>query len=466
MGAVNLDNTGTGAAVTLSSDGTALLLNGTPIGGGGGGSSTLTINNRTAAYTVVAGDLAKVINCTSGTFTVSLTAAATLGAGFNVTIWNTSTTATDVITIDPNGTETIDGRTTLILRRGEGMQIVCDGTNWQTGDKKTMRLYAENTSTAQGRPVASGDLSIAIGETATASGSPSLALGYNAVASAARGTAIGCNSGANGSQAVTGSGAMALGGSYASGTDSFAAAIANNTSSFGARATGAVALGGTSSATAVGAAAIGSSAVASGGYSFAQGLQSAASAAGAVAMGQVVHLAGPVANAEDSFSFGPGSTARLVRGKISFASGDLIASGTYQSGLQLGFLTLRFQTTTATPAVLVSNNTLSAATTTNQVFLPNNSAYAFTGTIVARQSAAQGSQSAAWKVEGLIRRDGTAASTVLISSTITAISNVPGWTLALSADTTNGCLAITATGAAGTSIRWVATIQTSEVTYA
>ena len=37
--------------------------------------------------------------------------------------------------------------------------------------------------------------------------------------------------------------------------------------------------------------------------------------------------------------------------------------------------------------------------------------------------------------------------------------------MALSADTTNGGLAITMTGAASTNIRFVATIHTSEVTY-
>ena len=37
MGAVNLDNTGSGSAITLSSDGTSLLLDGTAVGGGGGG---------------------------------------------------------------------------------------------------------------------------------------------------------------------------------------------------------------------------------------------------------------------------------------------------------------------------------------------------------------------------------------------------------------------------------------------
>jgi hypothetical protein len=34
MGSVNLDNTGSGSAITLSSDGTSLLLDGTAIGGG------------------------------------------------------------------------------------------------------------------------------------------------------------------------------------------------------------------------------------------------------------------------------------------------------------------------------------------------------------------------------------------------------------------------------------------------
>ena len=43
------------------------------------------------------GDLGTIINCTSGTFTVGLTAAATLGAGFICEIWNTSTTISNVI---------------------------------------------------------------------------------------------------------------------------------------------------------------------------------------------------------------------------------------------------------------------------------------------------------------------------------------------------------------------------------
>ena len=118
----------------------------------------------------------------------------------------------------------------------------------------------------------------------------------------------------------------------------------------------------------------------------------------------------------------------------------------------------------ATPEALTTDNT--APGTNDQIILPNNSAYAFSGTVVARQKASDGTASAAWKVEGLIRREGSAGTTTLVASTVTAIDNTPGWTLALSADTTNGGLAVTATGAAATNIRWVATINTSEVTYA
>lgn len=217
----------------------------------GGGSSTLTISNKTGAYTVVAGDLGTIINCTSGTFTVSLTAAATLGSGFNCWVWNTSTTAADVITIDPNGSETIDGKTTRVLRCGEGFQVVCDGTNLQLGDKKAMRGYAENASaTSLYPPVASGFVSTAIGGVSTASATYSFAAGLN--------------SGGTSSQAVTGAGAMALGGSYASGTDSFAVAIANNTSTYGATGANSVAIGASAKASGQGGAALTEFSLASG----------------------------------------------------------------------------------------------------------------------------------------------------------------------------------------------------------
>lgn len=450
----------------------------TPSAGGGG---ALTISNKTGAYTVVAGDLGTIINCSGATsFTVSLTAAATLGSGFNCWIWNNTTTAAMVVTIDPNGAETIDGAATLILRRGEGTQIVCDGTNFQIGDKKAMRAYSENYSaTAVIRSAATGNASLAIGANAAASGNGSLALGGFSSGPSASGiyaiaigeavtatsnysTSIGSNSSAGGSQAVTGAGAMALGGSYASGADSFAAAIGSNTSSYGAKGGNSVAFGYLANASASssiaisagnGATASATGAIAIGGRNF--GLT--ASGAGSCAIGDNV-----TATTEYAFAFGHRSTS-VIYGKMAYASGYFAALGDAQTGTSV----LRTATIDATASVLTSSG--AAASTTNQIILPNNSACAFTGTIVARQQAAGGSNFAAWEIKGGIIRNGTAATTSLGSFNINTLSKTAGasaWTIALTADTTNGGLAITVTGAAATNIRWVATVQTSEVTYA
>lgn len=396
---------------------------------GGGGGGALTISDKTAAYTVVAGDLGKIINCTSGTFTVSLTAAATLGAGFNCWIWNTSNSQAATITIDPSGAETIDRYTTLVLRSREGVQIVCTGTGWITAAQKEIQYYAENTMDAGiARPSATGGYSVALGGGATAGGNYAYA--------------IGANSGGNGSVTASGNGPMALGGSYASGTDSFAAAVANNTSSYGARSQNSIAIGYFANS-------YGSSGIALGKGTSAGQDSFAVAGAG---------TAGANASGNGSFAFGGGASSSIT-GKFVFSSfGGLQFPGDAQTGL----IVLKRTTTNATATALTSN--ASAGSTSNQVILLNNSAYAFTGTVVAKQSGS--TNAAAWKVEGLIVRGANAASTTLVFSTVMAISNLPLWTLALSADTTNGGLAVTATGAAATNIRWVATIQTSEVTYA
>lgn len=435
-----------------------------------------TIKNITAAYTVTGADYGVILNCTGTTsYTLGTAPASSVGAGFNVWIWNQTTTDAMAVTIDPNSTETIDGMATLILRQGEGTQIVCDGTNWQTGAKKTMRGYAENISSTLSRPTASGTASIAVGQGAVASGNGSFALGGTtnytglttasgigslAIAGGTAGssysTAIGVNGSSNtGSVTATGAGAMALGGSYASGTDSFAAANANN-SSYGARGANSVAIGYIAYASAATSVALNQS-TASGSNSFALGYLATASGSGSIA------ISGPgigwtcSATAQASVAIGDGARSTII-GKYAYTNGAFAALGDSQTGT----LILRAATTNATATVATSDS--SAAAINNQVILPNNSAFVFTGTVVAKQSGS--TNVAAWKIEGVIVRGTTAASTTLVASTVTAISNVPGWTLALSADTTNGGLTVTVTGAASTNIRWVATAQTSEVTYA
>jgi len=234
----------------------------------------------------------------------------------------------------------------------------------------------------------------------------------------------------------------ALGKSYASGTDSFAAAISTSTSSYGATGANSVAIGKTNKAQSTCSSAVG-------------GSLNIASDTGATVTGGYINTASGL------YSRAGGRQSKSDKyGKDVWASGQFSAQGDAQSGT----FVLRNDTTDATPEALTADN--GTAGTTNQVILPNNSAYAFHGTIVARQKASEGTASAAWKIEGLIRREGSAGTTVLVNSATTILDNTPAWGMALSADTTNGGLKIEVTGEAATNIRWVATINTSEVTYA
>lgn len=99
------------------------------------GASRRPILAKTGAYTVAAADDQALIDCTSGTFTVSFTAAATLGSGFRVGVRNSGT---GTVTLDPAGSETIDDATTTTLAPGQTVELICDGGAWKT----TARNYA------------------------------------------------------------------------------------------------------------------------------------------------------------------------------------------------------------------------------------------------------------------------------------------------------------------------------------
>ncbi len=83
--------------------------------------------NKSAAYTAVAADRSKVIRGTA-TMTLDLTAAVTLGDGWFVRV----IAAGGDVTVDPNGSETIDGATTLVIEDGESAFIACNGTAFFT----------------------------------------------------------------------------------------------------------------------------------------------------------------------------------------------------------------------------------------------------------------------------------------------------------------------------------------------
>jgi hypothetical protein len=416
-------------------------------------SGSVVIDNKTAAYTVVEGDLGKVINCTANSFTVSLTSAVTLGAGFTVSIKASGGTSS-AITITPSGTEKIDGFSSLVLRGLEFITLVSTGSGWLT-QKDTM-FVATNGSSAYVRPIASGASAVAIGSSASATNTNALAFGsranatggysfavglsFNAdtTASGQRSIAIGVNSSDAGSTSA-GSSSIALGGSYASGADSFSTSGVTNASSFGATGASSIAIGKTTKASSNNSIAIGTNCVSSNGSATAIG-------------------SGCEASSTDSFATGSFSLS-AHGGKAAHANGRFSVNGDAQTGCTI----LRGTTTDATIKTLTSND--STVFAWNQVGLSANATYAFNGVVVAQRSKAQGSQTAAWEIKGLITRGATAATTTLVANTVTAISNTPSWTLTLSADTTNGVLDVKVTGAASTNIRWVAKIETVEVIY-
>lgn len=105
-----------------------------PVVAGGTGASTAlaarvnlgvsgVVVDKSGAYTALVADRSKLIRGTAS-FTLSLTAAATLGDGWFVDVLAT----TGTITIDPNGSETIDGASTLAITVGQSARIRCNGT--------------------------------------------------------------------------------------------------------------------------------------------------------------------------------------------------------------------------------------------------------------------------------------------------------------------------------------------------
>jgi hypothetical protein len=357
-----------------------------------------------------------------------------------------------------------------------------------------------------------GFCSFAFGQTRAVSGSYSV--GIHGDTSAANQVAIGRNSSGQAATTFTGGGAVALNGSYAQGGDSFAASVKNNTATYGATGTSSVAIGRLAKASGTDAVAYGAQTVASGNFSSALGLAAQATGSYGIAIGfntlasgaltataiganssgggslasgnGSVALGGStssglgsfsagqstIASGSNSYALGFGATASGINSVAlggRNANADIygkIAFGGYFTGYQSGLFTLVSDTIDATPEALTTNN--SAAGTTNQIVLPNNSAYGFTGTLIAREDSASTNDFAVWEIKGGAVRGATAATTSLGTYNINKISESAGaanWSIALSADTTNGAVAITVTGEAAHNIRWVATINTAEVIY-
>jgi len=260
-----------------------------------------------------------------------------------------------------------------------------------------------------------------------------------------------------GAIAMTGARAIAIGNSRATGSDSLAMQIGDNTSSYGASGANSIAIGQTSKASAQNSIALGANTQATNFGCVAIGYSSIAqTGAYAVAIGR-----SNTASADHSTCLGAYSSVPWGRvGVIAHASGRFTANGDAQEG----FSVARIQTTNATATSLL----LDGATSTLKCGqLPNNSAWAIEGLLVAKTSGA--GNALAIRITGLIKRGANAAATSVVGSpsvtVMAADAALASATASLNADTTNGALDVQVSGVAATTLNWVFSFKTSEVTY-
>jgi hypothetical protein len=202
--------------------------------------------------------------------------------------------------------------------------------------------------------------------------------------------------------------------------------------------------------------------IASGGYSVVGGgvSNTASDSSATVAGGE-----SNTANSAYSFIAGGrrGTTRSIIGNHVLPACNSPVAS--ISGASQTALLILGRQTTDATATVLASNS--SAANFSNQVTLPNNSAYSFSGEVIAGVTG--GGNTARWTINGAIKRGANAASTVMVGTPTVTMTHFDAgaatWVVAVTANTAIGCITITVTGAAATTIRWVCRIDTTEMTF-
>lgn len=290
MGKIEFDHTGSGGGITLSSDGTDLLVGGSAVGGGGSAFDTPEV--KTASWSVTNSDKGKVFIVDTDNLTLTLPEDSTLDSDWFIRIYTKGNSfqpsygQVGDLTIDPQyslHSGRVNGNTEWIMRARQGGILFVDpeasnnfifdthSTNWD--------IDVNSTSNAN-RANATGWGSIAISGQASAQATGSIAIGYLSTASGSDSIALGGNS-----ATATATDAIALGNSRAAGANSFAAAINAASTAYGATTATAISIGCLAKAGATAAVAIGAGSLGVGNNSVSIGKDSQSCQQGGTAVG-------------------------------------------------------------------------------------------------------------------------------------------------------------------------------------
>jgi hypothetical protein len=248
-------------------------------------------------------------------------------------------------------------------------------------------------------------------------------------------------------QVASGSGSFSAGGrNTASNSNSVAIGLNNNVTG-----SAAVGLGVSHTIAGSNATCVGTTNTGSGNNTFCAGTTNTASGLTSAAVGDSNTSSGTY-----SFVSGKSGSSFGVQGRKVHSATNIAALGDAQRS-EWGLVAT---TTDATPTLLTTDSGIGSGT--NQVVLQNNNAFRFKGSIIGKKTAS--TEIGVWDIEGTIVRGTTAATTVLVTSSVTEVSNAATWgTPTLAADTSTGCLAVTAVGKAATTARWNCYIETIEI---
>lgn len=265
-------------------------------------------------------------------------------------------------------------------------------------------------------------------------------------------------------QVASGQGSIVFGANNtANGTYSIAGGSSNTASG-----PGSICFGSQSTASATSSISLGTGNTVSGNYAAGIGFQNTATNSQAIAMG-----GNNTSNGLYGFSVGFTNTAS---GYASVAMGAFATTNTIRGQVAEGYSSAtlgKFQrsrtqvtaVTTSTTATVATADMATAATA-NQLTLRNNSAYRVRLLAVARD-VTNATDAKEWSSDILITRGATASTVAIVGSpTITstfATAGASGWTLAVSADTTNGALKVTVTSSTTDTVDWNINLDSIEV---